>query len=430
MYDCIIIGGGLSGLTCGLKCAGEGLRTLVISGGMCALHFSSGSIDVLGYDELGQEIYEPFVRLVRFIKDNPEHPYSKIGIDKIRESLGFFRDELAKENLNLYHNGDMNHIRFTALGVMKPTYFSQESVFNERLMRAFENKSKITILNFYGYRDCFAELSMDQLKKNPLMQGIGITVGKIDLSRYVETEKNLHEFRSIDLARIFDSEKFLPQIAEEIKMNAGDSGIVSLPAFIGINNYTEIHRKLEEMTGLLIYEVPTLPPSILGMRIDNALRTRFAALGGEYSGGDRVTGGEIFDQKLNHIHTDNYRNARIQSKFFVLSTGSFFSGGLRSEYDRFDEPVLNLKVSGAMKRNGWYSQKFFDKKSHPFLEFGVATDKSFNPEDKKGKTVKNLFCTGALLSGYNPIKEGSGGGVAIAGGYFAAQKIIKECKKN
>ena len=46
IYDCVIIGGGLAGLTCGIKCAKEGLHTVIISGGMNSLHFSSGSIDL------------------------------------------------------------------------------------------------------------------------------------------------------------------------------------------------------------------------------------------------------------------------------------------------------------------------------------------------------------------------------------------------
>ncbi len=56
VYDCVIIGGGLAGLTCGTRCAEEGLRTVVISGGMNSLHFSSGSIDLAGFTENGSVI--------------------------------------------------------------------------------------------------------------------------------------------------------------------------------------------------------------------------------------------------------------------------------------------------------------------------------------------------------------------------------------
>ena len=60
IYDCVIIGGGLAGLTCGIKCAKEGLHTVIISGGMNSLHFSSGSIDLAGNTEKGAIVKKPF----------------------------------------------------------------------------------------------------------------------------------------------------------------------------------------------------------------------------------------------------------------------------------------------------------------------------------------------------------------------------------
>ena len=429
-YDCIIIGGGLSGLTCGIKCAEEGLRTAVISSGMNSLHFSSGSIDVFGYRQGGGKVYRPFDYMKETAKSNPAHPYSRIGAKMARESLEFFNDQVSLAGISLHDNGDENHFRITGLGVMKPTYFSQDSVFNDKFKEALEERASIAVLNFDGYRDYYAELTVSQLRKNPVFKKTEIITGKVTLPFYTRTEKNLHEFRSIDLARVFDTEKYLPRIAEEIKRAARGARVVSLPAFIGIDNFAQIHKRLENLTGCLVYEIPSLPPSILGLRLDNALRSRFAALGGEYSGGDRVNGGELIDGVLDHVHTENYGDTRHRSRFYVMSTGSFFSAGLRSGFNVLDEPVLGLRFSGSNRRSDWYSAKFFDRNGHPFLKYGVETNKYFNPFGTDGKAVKNLFCTGAMLSGYDPIREGSGGGVAISTGYFAAKRIIGEIRKN
>lgn len=428
-YDCLIIGGGLSGLTCGIKCAGEGLRTVIISGGMSCLHFSSGSIDLFGYEPGRKIVYNPFKYIQSIKTSMPYHPYSKIGIKTIRESLEFFREETGREDFRLYNNGQDNHFHITAMGILKPTYFSQDSVFNEKLKLAIENKTKIAILNFEGFRDQFPELAVEQLKTSSIMKNVEITTGTIKLPDYTDTGKNIMEFRSIDLARIFETERFLPRIATEIKKAAGDAGIVSLPAFIGINNFNEIHAKLQELTGLLIYEVPTLPPSILGMRLDNALKKRFASLGGEFSAGDRVIKGDISNGKVDCVYTENYGETGHHSRYYVLAAGSFFSGGLESGFNRMSEPVFDLKFNGRKNRAPWYSDDFLNTKSHPFLSFGVDTDSRLNPFDNKGTCVSNLFCAGAVLSGYDPIREGSGGGVAIATGYFAAQKIIGEIRK-
>ncbi len=428
-YDCIIIGGGLAGLTCGIRCLEAGLNTVIISDGMNALHFSSGSLDVAGYDGKRRVVTSPFEYIQKLSKENPGHPYAKIGVKTVKESIDYIRDQLAAEKLPLFSNGESNHFHITALGTKKPTYLSQTSVYNERIKEAFERKAPIAVLNFEGYRDYFRNICAENLKNQSLMKDVQITTGLIKLPYYSRTEKNLHEFRSIDLARIFDNERYLPRIAEEIKKSAGNAEIVSLPSFMGITNSTTVHRRLEEMTGKLIYETPSLPPSILGMRIDTALKHRFAALKGIFSLGDKVTEASVDGGSVEYLRTQNNAETPFRARFYVLASGSFFSGGLRSEFNRLEEPIFGLKFHGDQKRSSWYSQKFFDDASHPFLGFGVETGKYLQPLGRDGKTIKNLYCAGSILARYNPIKEASGSGVAIAAGYFAAQRIIKECGK-
>jgi glycerol-3-phosphate dehydrogenase subunit B len=429
LYDCLIIGGGIAGLTCGIRCAAEGLKTAVISGGMNSLHFSSGSIDLAGYDEKGRIIKKPFEYISKVISRDKNHPYASAGIKTIKNSIAFFSSELEAESLPLNNNGDSNHFHVTAIGTLKPSYLSQESIFNEKAVSILKNNSKIAILNFRGFRDYYPEQTIALLKNNSLFQNIQIISGEISLPYYINTEKNLHEFRSVDLARIFETEKYLPRIADEILKVTENAEAVSLPAFLGIKNYSLIRKRLEELTGKYIYEIPSLPPSIPGLRLDNALKNRYIKLGGDYISGDRAESGQYNGNTLEKIITRGSGTSGITAGYFVLATGSFFSGGIVSEFNNIYEPLLGLKVKYDTPGNKWYSTSFFDKKSHPFLGYGVLTDKKLNPINNEGKTIRNLFCAGSVLAGYNPVKEGNGGGVAISTGYSCAERIIKELKK-
>ena len=68
-FDAVIVGGGLAGLLCGIKLTKQGLRCAIITRGQSALHFSSGSLDLV--DETCRE------------KLPPEHPYHLIGAQHI-----------------------------------------------------------------------------------------------------------------------------------------------------------------------------------------------------------------------------------------------------------------------------------------------------------------------------------------------------------
>ena len=96
-FDTVIIGGGLAGLTAGLRLQQKGKSVAIVSAGQNALHFSSGTFGVLNE---GAEIPE-------------NHPYRKLNLEGyLTEVIPFF----ASAGVVLKGNPLKNSWRITPMG--------------------------------------------------------------------------------------------------------------------------------------------------------------------------------------------------------------------------------------------------------------------------------------------------------------------------
>ena len=111
-FDTIVIGGGMAGLTSALRCLELGQKTAVIASGQSALHFSSGSIDLLSNLPNGEAVTDPLRALESYPANYPTHPYAKLGKEKIINALNRYQTMITK--LGVPHSkqsDDQNHFR-------------------------------------------------------------------------------------------------------------------------------------------------------------------------------------------------------------------------------------------------------------------------------------------------------------------------------
>lgn len=433
-FDVIIIGGGMAGYSAGLKCLQAGLKTAIISQGQSALHFSSGSIDLLAQTPEQQTVNKPFDTIARYPELFPDHPYAKLGVEPIRQALDWYQSTLAQLELPLAHQAnEENHYRITPMGTLKATWMSQPYVYqlSKSMLDNGVDFDRIAMISIDGYRDFQPQITKDNLAKLPAFQKTPIVNIKLTLQTFKQMKRNKNELRSIDLARMLRDPQEFKFFADQLIRYCNHRDLVVLPAIMGNGDGLELLHKLQQLTNLTFHEVPTMPPSLLGIRLEESMSRAFVRHNGTHLKGDQVLTGMFKANdtnqtlQLEHILTQNFGDTPLQASHYILATGSFFSQGLKATLTGVNEPIFNLDTKSVPDREQWHQSEFFTNKSHPFMGFGVLTNSQFQPS-LNSQTISNLYCAGAILSGYDPITEGCGSGVAISTAHHAATAIIAQ----
>ncbi|MDX7820756.1 glycerol-3-phosphate dehydrogenase subunit GlpB [Aeromonas caviae] len=422
-FDSIVIGGGMAGLSAALRLAEAGQKTLLMASGQSALHFSSGSVDLLESDG------DPRAALPAFMAAHPDHPYSKVGMQNIEGSLADLQRHCAEEGLPLMRQ-EHNHQRLTPIGTLKSTWLSPDTC---ACMTDAPAPDAILLATLEGFRDFHPTLAAANLATHARFAHSRILTGEIRLPQLAQFSRNPHEFRSADIARLFDKQgpgqqDLLADLAREISRMVQGCGVpgcrhIVLPACLSLGLVGPRLSELERRTGCTIKEVATMPPSLIGMRMQEALKRRFMTLGGTFLTSERVLGARYDGDKVIGVHSQHGEDQLFEADHFVLASGSFFSRGLESRLGGIREPIFDADVLSLAERDTWAGRRLFDH--HPFMGFGVKTDERLRVL-RGGRPLTNLYGAGSVLAHYDPIKEGSGSGVAVATGWQAAGHILAE----
>ncbi|EKT59911.1 glycerol-3-phosphate dehydrogenase subunit GlpB [Providencia sneebia] len=414
-YDAVVMGGGLAGLICGIRLTQSGLSCAIVSAGQNALHFSSGSFDLLTHLPNGQRVEKPLNALEKLSELSPMHPYSRLGKLSVIKLTHLAESLLQQSGLKLKGSSDENHDRITPMGHKRLTWLSPDCVPTVNLHHKMKF-GKIAVVGIEGFLDFQPQLVADELKR----EGLHTEAHYVHLPLLDRLRENPSEFRAINIARWLDRPENMPQIVEEISPLVADADTIFMPACIGLDNETPF-LELQKQLGKTIYLLPTLPPSLLGIRLHETLLRQFRRQGGILMPGDKVTSVNCVGSRIESVNTRNHGNIALKASQFVLATGSFFNNGLVAEFDRVYEPLMNLDLCDIPPRAQWTNTEFFA--SQPYMSFGVQTDSQLRAQ-KDGQTIENLYVAGAVLGGFDPLTEGCGAGVSLISGLHAAGEII------
>jgi len=399
-YDLIIIGMGLSGLMAAKTAAEAGQKVLIVGKGMGALCLFSNTIDVLGQFPKTMKMRDS---LSQWITDHPQHPYSKVGLDKIEEALSSFLS-LFPPPYSFQAIDNMNCLLPTGAGTLRPTYLIPMTMVGGVSV----DEGHTLIVGFKGFKDFYAHYVADQLKCR------GITLQLPD--------PFYQELTATALARLMEKKSLRENISREIKKQLQGETWVGFPALLGMHDPIQVKENLEEIIGAKVFEIPILPPSIPGMRIFKRFKEWLIQKGVTFLLGYSVSKATLKGKRCERIEVlhppvvTSYSADR-----YILATGRFIGGGLKGD-EKIFEPIFNLPLSQPQSREGWFRDSFFSDLPHSIHQAGILTNSSFQPVDERRElTLENVWVAGSILAHHYCIDEKSREGIEIATGYTAAK---------
>jgi glycerol-3-phosphate dehydrogenase subunit B len=413
-YDTIVVGAGLAGLTAALRLTEHGQRVLVVARGIGATHLAPATVDVLGY--LGdQRVVSPASSLSTLIASSPDHPYRHVGADQLAAALTWFG---AHASALGYAGGlEENLLLPTALGVPKPSALTPRTMSGGDLRAG----GRFVFVGFKGFKDFHPTLIADNLASARLPSPIATRALEVELPA-----GRRGDLSGRVIAGQFDNGDLSEWLVATLRNRVEADERIGVPAVLGLRGADETWQELEKRLERKVFEVATLPPSIPGIRLFDALTDALRAGGARIVLGVRVVGARTTGGRIEAVDVAQATGTvSYPAGAVVLASGGFASGGL--ELDSFGvtrDTVFGLPLIGVWETDRVrFAPGYFD--AQPLAGAGLGTDDSLRPVDAHGTPVyTNLYAAGAILGGAVPWKEKSGTGISVATGFAAAGAIL------
>ena len=406
-FDAVVIGAGSAGLTAATLLAEGGARVLVLAKGVGSTHLSPGTIDVLGYAP--DRVEAPARALSELVAARPDHPYALVGVESVAPALQWFAERIAAGPQPGYrYVGGLEHnlLLPTAVGVLRPSALVPETMAEGDMRR----REPVCIVGTRALRDFHPALCAANL------EAAGVAARAIE----VDVELDRADANALGLARRFDDPTSARRSRRSSRPACTADERVGLPAVLGLRDPHGAWADLQRRLGRGVFEIPTLPPSVPGMRAFETLRAALRAAGGRLVLGSAVVGAEREDGRIAAVraHAAGH-DVRYHARWFVLATGGFASGAIALDSDWVTrETVLGLPLRGVPDPG---EPRFVGDylAEQPLARVGVAVDASLRAEG-----AENVLVAGAALPGAVPWREGSGDGIALASGHRAAEIVL------
>ncbi|MCP4748320.1 MAG: anaerobic glycerol-3-phosphate dehydrogenase subunit B [Desulfobacteraceae bacterium] len=415
-HDVMIIGTGMTGMAAALFAAQQRLDT-VQAGITGEINFASGLLDLFGVHPVsrGCVLTDPWRGLAKLIQDEPLHPYAKLEINTIRMAMRRFVDFLAKADYPYsFHPDEKNLNVITPAGTIKPTYGVPHTM--QKGAQALALKQSCLLVDFKGLKGYSArQIALALAHRWPNLKTVRLEFP--DLSGELYTER---------MARSLEEPQARKKLAQAVLPHIENASAVGFPSILGVYRTKDVLQDLERLLGVNVFEIPTMLPTVTGLRLREIFEQHLPAMGVQINFQQRVLACDHLPGGHFRLHIGNEKvNCHVLAKAVILASGRFLGKGLRADRNGIHETLFNLPVHQPSQRSGWHHKDLFHQAGHPINRSGVQVDKYFRPANCQGRVLhEHLFAAGSILAHQDWIRQKCGSGLAIATAYAA----VKACK--
>jgi len=418
--DVAVIGAGMAGMAAALFAAQRGLSCIQIGNGG-GLLFASGLLDLLGVQPVAeQRLWQsPYAALAALASEQPDHPLARVDVASVRRAFEAFVAALGTAGLQYAPLGERNRGVLTSIGTIKTTLGVPVSMVAG--VDALAARLPCLLVDFRGLR----EFSARQIAAMLADRWPDLRYQRIEFPGFEAAP----ELYAAHLARALETGETRKQTIALVKPLLGDARAVGFPAVLGLARAGLVHAEFEAGLGVPVFEIPTMPASVPGLRLLGALEAAVCARGVRRRHQATVRALDFDgDGGAATLELDGAPGGeRVRARAVVLATGRFTGRGLTADRGRIRESLLDIPVQQPDSRGAWHERDFLASSGHAINRAGLNVDHAWRPLDAGGRPVwRRLYAVGSILAHQDWMRSKCGSGLAIATAWAAVDQLARE----
>jgi glycerol-3-phosphate dehydrogenase subunit B len=323
-YDVVVVGAGISGLVAAGVAAHRSLKVALVATGPGSFVTGPGWLRA-------QEILRA------------------VTAPELSNSILFFC-ELARL-AGCPYAGDISTARYlpSLLGDFQSVALAPLSLWNAEPRAC----ASAVIVGIRGLSSFDENFMAERLTERARMTGSACTYSarQISLSREMGVPVT-----TLRIAQCFDRDPgFRAELIGALRKEASGFERILVPGILGLDSSAEQIAEFERELGCTVCEIPTLPPSVPGLRIFHRLESYLGKIGVELFRGFPIENVEMRDGLCTGLRVASPgRPMNLCCQSAVLATGRRSATPLGGEYAGRDEQLRPLNLAGAVMANNLF----------------------------------------------------------------------------